>query len=56
MGRRARDERLVGRKPGGANYVSLNSYRLRNGEHLLRACEMPAEKVVAFVEGLEVEA
>jgi len=35
----------------GGDVVSFNLYRLRSGEGALRPCEMPAEKVVAFVLG-----
>jgi hypothetical protein len=35
----------------GGDVVSFNLYRLRSGEGSLRPCEMPAEKVVAFVLG-----
>jgi len=35
----------------GRRLVSFNLYRLRSGEDYLRSCEMPTEKVVAFVLG-----
>ncbi|WP_319546096.1 hypothetical protein [Ruegeria conchae] len=34
---------------GGPDYISLNLYLTRKSGALLRPCEMPAEKVVAFV-------
>ena len=35
---------------GGADLVSANVYRTKDGA-LLRPCEMPAEKVLAFLRG-----
>lgn len=42
---------LFARALAGGDVVSFNLYRLRSGEGSLRPCEMPAEKVVAFVLG-----
>jgi hypothetical protein len=42
---------LFARALAGGDVVSFNLYRLRSGEDSLRPCEMPAEKVVAFVLG-----
>jgi hypothetical protein len=42
---------LFGRELGGADIVSLNLYRTASGGIALRPCEMPAEKVIAFVRG-----
>ena len=52
--RKSRDGKrtsLVARALAGGEVVSFNLYRLRSGEDSLRPCEMPAEKVVAFVLG-----
>ena len=52
--RKSRDGKrtnLFARALAGGDAVSFNVYRLRCGEGLLRPCEMPAEKVVAFVLG-----
>ena len=52
--RRSADGRrwwLFGRELGGADVVSLNLYRTAGGRIALRPCEMPAEKVIAFVQG-----
>ena len=46
-----RSWKLVAEELGGGDYISLNLYRTRNGD-LLRPCEMPATKVVAFVQDL----
>jgi hypothetical protein len=35
----------------GGDIVSFNLYSLRSGERSLRPCEMPVQKVVAFVLG-----
>ena len=43
-----RSWKLVAEELGGGDYISLNLYRTASGA-LLRPCEMPAEKVVAFV-------
>ena len=40
---------------GGTDRVSGNVYRLRSGARL-KPCEMPAEKVIAFVRGVEPSA
>lgn len=42
---------LFARELSGGDLVSFNLYRLRSGEGALRPCEMPVEKVVAFVLG-----
>lgn len=42
---------LFGRELGGTDIVSLNLYRTASGRIALRPCEMPAEKVIAFVRG-----
>lgn len=44
-------EKLVGRSLDGADYISLNLYRLEAGPRL-RPCEMPAAKVMAVLEDL----
>ncbi|MFO6465799.1 hypothetical protein ACK8OR_15505 [Jannaschia sp. KMU-145] len=46
-------EKLVARSLDGADYVSLNLYRLEAGPRL-RPCEMPAAKVMAFLDDLAV--
>lgn len=40
--------KLVARELGDADYVSLNLYDLARGPQLF-PCEMPAEKVIAFL-------
>jgi hypothetical protein len=52
--RNSRDGRrtnLLARALAGGDLVSFNLYRPRSGVASLRPCEMPAEKVVAFVLG-----
>ena len=44
-------QKLVAEELGGADYISLNLYRLASGP-LLKPCEMPMQKVVSFVLGL----
>jgi hypothetical protein len=44
-------QKLVAEELGGTDYISLNLYRLTSGP-LLKPCEMPDEKVIAFVLGL----
>lgn len=44
-----RSQKLVAEELGGNDYISFNLYRLAGGEHLLKPCEMPAEKVTDFV-------
>jgi hypothetical protein len=48
----ARSQKLEAEELGGADYVSLNLYRLATGEALLKPCEMPEDKVRAFVLGV----
>lgn len=40
--------KLVAEERGGADYISMNYYDLAKGPRLF-PCEMPAEKVVAFL-------
>ena len=47
-----RSQKLVAEELGGTDYISFNLYRLTGGATLLRPCEMPEEKVVAFVLGV----
>lgn len=42
---------LFARELAGKDVVSFNLYRLSNGDVSLKPCEMPAEKVRAFVLG-----
>ncbi len=46
---RGKSHKLVAHELGGPDYISLNLYLTRNSGALLRPCEMPAEKVAAFV-------
>ena len=41
-------QKLVAEELGGPDYISLNLYRTASGA-LLRPCEMPEAKVIAFV-------
>ena len=41
---------------GGTDFVSLNIFAPPTGEPTLRPCEMPLDKVTAFVLGAEPEA
>ena len=47
--------KLVAEELGGPDYISLNLYHPTSGP-LLKPCEMPADKVVAFVTGVQIEA
>lgn len=44
-------EKLVAEALDGSDYISLNLYHLQSGD-LLKPCEMPEAKVVAFVMGM----
>lgn len=46
-----RGEKLVAEALDGSDYISLNLYHLGSGD-LLKPCEMPEEKVRAFVRDL----
>lgn len=43
--------RLFAQQLGGNDHVSFNLYRLRQGQPLLKPCEMPKQKVIDFVLG-----
>ncbi|MEM9584134.1 MAG: hypothetical protein AAGA08_13570 [Pseudomonadota bacterium] len=45
-------QKLVAEELGGNDYVSLNLYRLQTGP-VLKPCEMPKAKVMAFVAGFQ---
>jgi len=47
-----RQVKLYGEALGGSDHVSFNLYLPRSGKTLLKPCEMPEEKVVAFVLGV----
>lgn len=44
-----KSHKLVAHQLGGGDYISLNLYLTDNSGALLRPCEMPADKVIAFV-------
>lgn len=50
-----RSQKLEAEELGGPDHVSFNIYRLSGGDALLKPCEMPADKVVAFVMGLKAD-
>ena len=50
-----RSQKLEAEELGGKDYISFNLYRLQDGAALLKPCEMPAAKVIAFVNGLEID-
>ena len=50
-----RSQKLEAEELGGNDYISFNLYRLASGASLLKPCEMPEEKVVAFVLGLTAD-
>ncbi len=51
----AKSWKLVAEQLGGQDYISLNLYELSSGPRLY-PCEMPANKVIAFVCGFMPEA
>lgn len=51
----ARSQKLEAEELGGNDYISMNLYRLASGDALLKPCEMPEEKVVSFVMGVQVD-
>ena len=48
-------QKLVAEELGGTDYISLNLYRTRSGA-LLRPCEMPEAKVIAFIQDFRIDA
>ena len=50
-----RSQKLEAEELGGTGYVSMNLYRLADGTALLKPCEMPEERVIAFVTGVAVD-
>jgi hypothetical protein len=51
-----RSRKLYAEELGGPDRISLNIYAPPAGEPALRPCEMPVDKVTAFVLGAEPEA
>jgi hypothetical protein len=51
-----RSMKLFAEELGGNDRISLNIYRPPSGDPALKPCEMPVDKVTAFVLGAEVEA
>lgn len=47
-----RQIKLYAEELGGPDHISFNLYLPTSGRVLLKPCEMPEEKVVAFVMGL----
>ena len=50
-----RSQKLEAEELGGNDYISFNLYRLADGSALLKPCEMPEDKVVAFVLGVVID-
>jgi len=50
-----RSTKLLAEQLGGPDRISLNLYAPPSGEPTLKPCEMPVDKVTAFVLGAEVE-
>ena len=50
-----RSMKLYAEELGGADRISLNIYAPPSGDPALRPCEMPVDKVTAFVLGAEPE-
>ncbi len=46
---------LYGEEQGGTDRVSFNLYLISTGHPILKPCEMPDEKVIAFVLAYEPE-
>jgi hypothetical protein len=46
-----RSRKLYAEELGGTDFVSLNLYLPASGSPTLRPCEMPVEKVIAFITG-----
>ena len=51
-----RSFKLFAEELGGPDRISLNLYAPFSHEPVLKPCEMPADKVTAFVLGAELEA
>ena len=50
-----RSQKLEAEELGGPDYISFNLYRLADGTALLKPCEMPEEKVMAFILGVVID-
>jgi hypothetical protein len=55
VGSDGRSQWLLAEELGGSDLVSANLYRVGDGD-VLRPCEMPEQKVLAFLAGLTPEA
>ncbi|WP_298850751.1 hypothetical protein [uncultured Ruegeria sp.] len=51
-----KSHKLVAHELGGTDYISMNLYQTLASGALLRPCEMPACKVIAFVLDLKADA
>jgi hypothetical protein len=51
-----RSMKLYAEQLGGPDRISLNIYAPEHGDLALKPCEMPIDKVTAFVSGAEPEA
>ncbi len=49
-----RSIKVLAEELGGTDFISFNFYRTSQAE-TLKPCEMPAQKVVSFLEGYELE-
>ncbi len=50
-----RSQKLEAEELGGNDYISFHLYRLADGSALLKPCEMPEDKVIAFVLGVVID-
>lgn len=46
--------KVFGKELGGSDFISFNYYRTSNKD-FLKPCEMPVEKVLAFLKNVELE-
>ena len=50
-----RRRKLYGEELGGTDHVSCNFYLLGDKAPLLKPCEMPAQKVLDFISGFQLQ-
>lgn len=48
-----KSQKIFAEELGGNNFISLNYYQT-SGKDWLKPCEMPAAKVIAFLEGVKL--
>ncbi|NRA89304.1 MAG: peptide methionine sulfoxide reductase [Rhizobiales bacterium] len=49
-----KNEKFYAEQLSNTDFISFNLYHLKNQKHLLKPCEMPEEKVIHFIENVQL--